>query len=495
MNEIQLRDSLFELFPPDDRADWDGVLRRAHRSRAHVRRLMLVFALALLATLAVGSALALSGRLGNLFHGTPVNDLTPRERFLMTEFDLNGKAELIAQRAGTAFYVIRRPDGRRCYFVGRVRHKLTPAQKQGQFRFGSGGCIDPRIFPSRALPVLDYSFYSYRRGDATSRLAGLQGFAADPVERIGVIGPGNRIVFSVPVVNNVYTAGRRGFPGGRGVVALDGDGKVLWAQCTAAGRSVAPQFPSGGCGKYKSSPGPPIPPSARPKRPPEPRNPVRQQGSSQGVTFTIRGSHIRVDFTRISAALRRILVYKDGRVTLGCFKLVTVAGQVNASGTGVSRPFASVIEISPWNPYARTPVQYAPFDGCTMSGNYGHSWGDAHGTHDAIEIPLTRRGRIYLAERAVARDLGWLTHARVFRPIRYAQRPFASAAAARWLGDHAVPLRTASSTPPLGKLGIWLGPARRIMLVERAPTGRRLFVELRRGITYRTNLLGLAKAF
>jgi hypothetical protein len=56
-------------------------------------------------------------------------------------------------------------------------------------------------------------------------------------------------------------------------------------------------------------------------------------------------------------------------------------------------------------------------------------------------------------------------------------------------------LESPAATPPLGKLGIWIGDGRRIVLVEQAPTGHRLYFELRRGIAYRTNLLGLAKSF
>src|SRR6266576_2853961 len=168
MNEIQLRDLVFQIFPPEADSDWDEVLRRAKRPSSSLRRLTLLVAVALLAVLAVGSALALTGRLGGLFHGTPVNDLTPRERFMLSEFDMSGKVELIAKRNSHAFYVIRRRDGRICYSVGLISSKkLTPAQKEAATRFnGATGCIDPRIFPSRAVPVLDFSFYSYRRGDA-----------------------------------------------------------------------------------------------------------------------------------------------------------------------------------------------------------------------------------------------------------------------------------------------------------------------------------------
>ncbi len=487
MNEAQLRDRLRDLFPPDPYDDWEDVLNRAALTRRGVRRLPLLLAAALIATLAVGSALALTGRLGGLFHGTPVKDLTPRERFLLSEFDLKESVELIARRGSVAFYVIRGNDGRPCYFVGDARTNLTPAQRAGRFRFGGGGCIDPRIFPSRAVPVLDHSFFSYRSGDPEARLAGLRGFAADPVDRIGVIGRDNEIIFTVPVSENVYTAGKRGFPGARGIVALDEDGNVLWVKCTAIGRSPAPQFPSGGCGKYKNSPPPRLPPTPQPKQPAQSTGPlVVQRGSADGVSVVVRGPQIEADFTGIAAEKRRLLIYKDGRIVLGCFKLVTVGGTTNASGAYVAKPFATTVRIRPHG------GRSAPFDGCAVSGTYGHSWNDAHGTHDLIEIPLTQKGRRYFVERAVARDLAWLARARVFKAVRYAQRPFTSASAADYLADRVDPLARASDTPPVGRLGIWLGPDRRIVLVERAPTGRRFFLELRRSVIYRTNLIGFA---
>lgn len=126
-------------------------------------------------------------------------------------------------------------------------------------------------------------------------------------------------------------------------------------------------------------------------------------------------------------------------------------------------------------------------------GTYGHTWNDAHGTHDTIEIPLTARGRRFFSERATARDIAWLARARVFHDIRYARRPLSSDQVARRLGSHVVSLRSPGASPPIGKLGIWLGEPRHIVLVERATTGRRLYLELRHGVKYRTNLLGLTQ--
>lgn len=485
MNEIQVRDLLFEMFPPDTDADWDDVLGRAKGPSWSLRRLTLLVAVALLAVLAVGSALALSGRLGGLLHGTPVNDLTPRERFVLSEIDMNGSVKLIATRGSDAFYVIRQPGGRLCYSIGDTRKGRTPFQRETRIRFGSIGCPDGRVFPSRAVPVLDYSAYMLRPGDGEASLTALRGFASDPVARIGVIGRDNRIVYSVPVSENVYTSGRKRIAGARGIVALGKNGKPLWVQCTARGSA---SNHSRGCGKYKNTPYPAVPPVTQPRKPAKPSRPVVvQRGSADGVSVVVRGAEITADFRGLSPEKRRLLATR-GRITLGCFKLVTVGGKPDTSGGGVSRRFTTVLHVRPFSPDS---AQRAPLDGCTATGAYGHKWNDANGTHDAVEIPLTSRGRRYFSERGAARDIAWLARARVFKYIRYAKEPLSAASAARPLGSHVVPLATAKATPPLGKLGLWLGNPKRIVLVERAPTGRRLYLEIRHGVIWQANLVGL----
>jgi hypothetical protein len=487
MNEIQLRDGLFELFPPDGASDWEEVLRRAARPRKRLRRFTLLLAAALLVVLAVGSALALSGQLGGLLHGTPVNDLTPREKFLMTEFDMKGRAELIATRGSTAFYVIRKPDGRLCYSVGENRGHLTPAQREENFRFGGADCLDPRVFPSRAMPVLSHAFFSYQVEDSEARMAGLNGFAADPVEKVGVIGPDNKIAFTIPVEDNVFSAGKRTIAGGRGIVALGMGGRVLWVQCFALGRTPAPQFPSGGCGQYKNSPPPNVPaPPIQSQQQPLPHPLVTQSGTGDGVSVRVHGGRVEASPVSVSASTEALLRGRRDKVNFTCFKLVKVAGREFSSGVGVTRDYGPLISarLGAMPGAAFLP----PYDGCTLTGLYGHTWGDAHGTHDAVEVPLTSRGRRWFAERAVARDLQWLARARAFYDIRYGVVQVDAAGAAKRLGPHVVVLRAPQATPAVGKLGIWMGPNRRIVLVERTPTGRRFYVELRRGIAYRTNL-------
>jgi hypothetical protein len=483
MNDVELRDGLFELFPPEAQGDWGDVLRRAARPGRRLRRLLLPIVVVLVGVLAAGSALALTGRLGRLLHGTPVKDLTPNEQFILSELGARGRVELVAMRESRAFYVIRKPGGGICYAVGESRKGLTPAQAELRSRFGAMGCSARGFgFPSRSLPVLDFSYYRLRPGERLpGTLVGLEGFAADPVRKIGVIGPANEISYSTSVEHNVYSALRAEVAGARGIVALGEGDRTLWVQCQA--RS--------GCGKYKTSPPPVAPPSAtRIPRPPVVRTPV-QRGSGGGVSILIRGSLVEADLSRISPQLRRLLTTNSGEVGLGCFKFVRVAGKTFSRGVGVSKPFTTVVrgELggNPWGPQS-----VAPFDGCTITGMYGHRWNDAHGFHDAVEIPLTPAGRRYFVERAVARDITWLARARVFHDIRYARQPLSASEVAPGLADRVVPLAAPSETPPVGRLGLWLGPNRRIVLAERAATGRRFYLELRRGLIYRTNLGNLA---
>jgi hypothetical protein len=390
MNEIQVRDLLFEIFPPDNQADWDDVLGRAKQSSWSPRRVTLLVAVGLLAVLAVGSALALSGQLGGLFHGTPVNDLTPRERFVLSEINMNGKVSLIATRGSDAFYVIRQPGGRLCYSIGATRRGRTPFQRETRIRFGSIGCPDGRVFPSRAVPVLDYSAYMLRPGDRAASLTALRGFASDPVVRIGVIGRDNRIVYSVPVSQNVYTSGKKRIAGARGIVAFSKEGKPLWVQCTGPVSNR-----SRGCGKYKSTRYPAMPPRAQPPEPAKPMGPaVVQRGTADGVSVVVRGGEITANFGGLSAERRRLLTTGGGRITLGCFKVVTVGGKPDTAGAGSSKPFTTVLHVRPFGPGS---AARAPFDGCTATGSYGHTWNDANGTHDAVEIPLTPRGGRYFS--------------------------------------------------------------------------------------------------
>jgi hypothetical protein len=450
--------------------------------RLRRRPLVLVLATATVVAAVTGSALALSGHLGGLFGGTPVH-LSARERFelsVLTGFQTS-KVTQIATREGLVFYALKQRNGRRCYGIGIVRKHLTPAQAQLRDRFdaldcGPGGSSG---FPSKTLPLLDSS--PYRAGPPVYKpiMSRLLGFAADPVASVGVIGPHNTIVYSAPVVHNVYVGSHPPKVEARGIVAFGADGKPLYVQCSARG----------GCGSYRSSPAPPAR-KITPFRSPAPSgHPVTQDGAADGASVHIRGSQVEFRLSNLPEQTRQRLTDNKGRIGLACYRFVRFAGRLFNDGIGNSeKRFAPTLSVNLGSTDRRVT---APFDGCTVTGTYGHSWNDGLGTHDTVEIPLTARGRRFFADRAVARDLAWLARARVFRDIRYANpMPPAASAAAR-LGRHVVALPHPTATPPPGKIGLWTGTGARVVLVERTPTGKRLFLDYRHGRIYRTNFAGL----
>jgi hypothetical protein len=463
------------------RPDWDDVLRRAGgRPSLRRRRVALVLGAALVLVLAAGSALALTGRLPGLFHGTPVRDLTPFERFYLEDTGIKGtRVELVATQRDRAFYVIRGRHGI-CYAIGSRGRRLTPAQAEEESRFGALGCVPRSVFPSRLVPILDFSGYAMRLG-GTPHLVRLEGFAADPVARVGAIGRDNRVFYSVAVTQNVYSGGRAPAEPVRGLVAFDSSDRPVYVECHARG----------GCGKFRNTPRPRLP-STPPPRPVRPAHPVSQHGEAAGATVDVRGVDLVLRLASVRPEVERLLATKRRQIVVQCLKSVRVAGKSFVTGSGSSVDLAPVVRISLFTMNARV---VAPFDGCTVSGMYGHRWNDAHGMHDAIEIPLTPRGRRYFADRAAARDIAWLVRSRQFQPVRYHRGAASARALADSLPRRVVPLASPSATPASGTIGLWVGPRGRLLVVDRALTGRRLWIELRGSRVWRTNVSGLASAF
>ena len=112
---------------------------------------------------------------------------------------------------------------------------------------------------------------------------------------------------------------------------------------------------------------------------------------------------------------------------------------------------------------------------------YGHSWWDAWGTRDAVEIWLTVRGRRFFNDRAAGRDLAYFVRSRRVQRIRLSARP---GLGLRWfLGrypGHVVTLAQPNANVPRHVIGVWIGP-KTIRFVETSSTGRRLFVVALRG--------------
>jgi hypothetical protein len=462
------------------------------RQPKHLRRWGLLVAALLIVALATGSALALTGHLKALFRGSDVRDLSTTEQFNLSEMvGAKARVTLISSRRGRAFYVIKRKNGGPCYAVGAIERHLTPAQLQlrSRSRFGALGCPWAGRsfgFPSKAQPILDYSVYFGTSG-RIANLMRLEGFAADPVAKVGVIGADNKIAYTVDVRENTYLSAHPPVVA-HGIIALDKNDKPLFVQCNARK----------GCGKYRNprqaaTPSP-APPAPRLRQVPPPTHPVSQSGGADGASVRVHGIDVELNLSALSPQTKRLLEAKRGQIGVTCFKFVRFAGKLFQKGRGVQRKLGPTVQIR-YTSFVGDPGApfVAPFDGCTVTGEYGHTWNDSHGTHDAVEIPLTARGRRFFTERAVARDLAWLARARVFKHVRYANPMQPAVDVAAQLGQRVVALPKTTSSPPLGRIGIWTGPDARVVLVARTPTGRRLFLDYRHGQIYKTNFAGLTQ--
>lgn len=467
--------------------DWGDVLARAERARRRRSLILLAIAAAVL-TAGIGSALAVAGGLG-LLGGTPVR-LTPVDRWILSGVDGSDVygVRRIATRVGVSFYVARRADGSTCYGIGPAR-PLTPAQVQLGYRFEAFSCVyhsfaEPQ-FPSRSVPILDFSRYrpptmrELRPPRRPMELARVIGFAADPVTKVAVTGSKNQILYSLPVRGNVYSG--RPPSGGRGIVAFGRRGKVL--------ACLAPD----GCGKYtpplaSSASGSTLQPSPFPGSPAA--SAARQWRSVEDASVTVDGTDVTVRIRSLSRLDRWRLRSGDHEITVTCVRLVDYGGRWIASASGTKALLARTIRVAINGQWV-----VPPFDGCSVSGRAQPRWSSLGGTHDPLEFAFTRRGRRYFADRAVARDLTTLATDERLHGVRYsAAMPSASTVAAS-LGSRVVALRDATATPPLGKIGVWTNRRRRLVLVERSATGRRLYVDYRNGVIWRTDLAGLPVTF
>jgi hypothetical protein len=135
-----------------------------------------------------------------------------------------------------------------------------------------------------------------------------------------------------------------------------------------------------------------------------------------------------------------------------------------------------------------------PFDGCQMTGRYGHRWPDLYGSHSPVEIPLTDRGRAYFAHRAAARDLALFVRSARTQRIRKLTGTALIAAIRREYGDKIRVLSDPEASAPPETVAIWTSGTRTIFS-ERSTAGARFYVEFRNGKITRQNLRGVALVF
>ena len=148
----------------------------------------------------------------------------------------------------------------------------------------------------------------------------------------------------------------------------------------------------------------------------------------------------------------------------------------------------------------RPPVAFrvvgvpTPLDGCDIQGTYGHRWRDGRGTHSLVEVPLTKRGRRYFADRATARDLALFVRSRTTKKLRTLTGRRLVAALRRAYGDRVVVLPRADALPPPRLVGVHASGGRTVFS-ERSGTGNRLYVLLEQGKIVDENVRGLAFVF
>jgi hypothetical protein len=210
-----------------------------------------------------------------------------------------------------------------------------------------------------------------------------------------------------------------------------------------------------------------------------------QRGTGNGVTVTAGANGVVLFDTRgIDPSVRPLVDTRHARVSFGCFKLVREFGIADRKGIGFEGRFAPSVAV-------RIFGLPRPWDGCEIQGSYGHRWPDRNGSHTAVEIALTPKGRRFFSDRAAARDLALFVRTAKIQRIRKLTGAQLLAGLSRY---PVVQLGSPSSIPPLGRIGYAQTPDG-VVFVERSASGRRFVVEVRHRRIARQNLKPYAFVF
>ncbi|HMI99002.1 MAG TPA: hypothetical protein VK488_04120 [Gaiellaceae bacterium] len=157
------------------------------------------------------------GRLERISNrGEPVRELSSAQRAILRRATVDpATLRLLRQHQGLGVLTARSLRDEPCYL------------NASGSRFGFIACGQTRHrFPSRELPMIDFSSLVARPGDAHPRIRALMGIAADGVSRVAVHfarGPS----YFVPVVANTYIDRRVPARPAREIVALDSARRAL----------------------------------------------------------------------------------------------------------------------------------------------------------------------------------------------------------------------------------------------------------------------------
>jgi hypothetical protein len=473
-----IREALDALVPESDEvADWEDVLRRAGVQRvrpANPKRARRGFAV----TLVVAAAILVPVLVAAVLTRTNVifSNSNPAPNIVKKQFlDLG-------LRAPPRFAL--EPLAAQAREVGTFRfgghsHALwvAPTRRGGycwMLEGAEAGCLATK---AERRPI-GASFVMTDSGDAVARIDGVVGDAA----RIEIrYADGSTADVPFVYVSRPIAAGFSVFEVPRAhqtkatrateIVALDRNGRELGHQAFeyAPPRHAHLRPPHGA--RY-------VPPTLRPTPKIPPSEPA-QRGAADGYSV-VAGANGVVVFQahEPSAFVERLLGQSAG---YGCFKLVREFGIFDTKGVYFGGRFArsAVIRMFGSLPH--------PWDGCEIQGGYGHVWPDRNKSHSAVEIPFTEKGRRFFADRAAARDLSLFVRSRAMHRIRKETGRLLVDDLSRY------PIVRGAS-PPVGTIGYAL-TAEGVTFVERSPTGKRFFVQVRNGRIHRSNVKPYAFVF
>jgi hypothetical protein len=204
-----------------------------------------------------------------------------------------------------------------------------------------------------------------------------------------------------------------------------------------------------------------------------------QTGEAKGVKVTTyTGLAARFDTRAMDPELQRQL---PEQVNGHCFGVHGDVAAVGAAGRIPRNGVRRVVLIPHPTPAGRRrrPTSRR-FDACEIGASFGRNWLPRFDWHWPVEIPLTDRGRRFFEERAAAIELGHFVRNGTRKRARVAMKRGAPAPPAASLRDPARPYIEVSAAGD------------RFTASLTASTGRRFFVEIRRGRIARTNARRLA---
>jgi hypothetical protein len=134
--------------------------------------------------------------------------------------DLTGEVELITERRDLRFLRLARAEGGWCY--------ATADRRFGDWGLTEYACeTAANPFPSPDVPVINVGRQQGTRDPELLEYLQFAGFAADAVDRVGIIDKNDRVIPVADVVDNVYYAPKPP-PGAKRMVALNEEGEVIW---------------------------------------------------------------------------------------------------------------------------------------------------------------------------------------------------------------------------------------------------------------------------